>query len=113
MTWFARWRRRSDADRDLADEIQFHLDEEARLRAARGESVTDARAGARRAFGNVLDVAQTTRETWGWSPASLIDDIQHGLRRLRGKPPTALTAAGMLALGIGLATAMFTLVDAL
>jgi predicted permease len=113
MTWFARWRRRSDADRDLADEIQFHLDEEARLRAARGESVADARAGATRAFGNVLDVAQTTRETWGWSPASLIDDIQHGLRRLRGKPSTALTAAGMLALGIGLATAMFTLVDAL
>jgi putative ABC transport system permease protein len=113
MTWFARWRRRSDADRDLADEIQFHLDAEARLRSDRGEPAVEARAGARRDFGNVLDVAQTTREMWGWSPASIIDDIQHGLRRLRAKPSTALTAAGMLALGIGLATAMFTLVDAL
>ncbi|HEY6357985.1 MAG TPA: ABC transporter permease, partial [Vicinamibacterales bacterium] len=113
MTWFARWRRRSDADRDLADEIQFHLDEEARLRAARGEAAADARAGATRDFGNVLDVARTTREMWGWRPASIIDDIQHGLRRLRATPSTALTAAGMLALGIGLATAMFTLVDAL
>jgi predicted permease len=113
MTWFARWRRRSDSDRDLADEIQFHLNEEARLRADRGESAADARAGATRDFGNVLDVVQTTRAMWGWSPASLIDDIHHGVRRLRAKPSTALTAAGMLALGIGLATAMFTLVDAL
>jgi putative ABC transport system permease protein len=113
MTWFTRWRRRPDADRDLADEIQFHLDEETRLRATRGEPAADARAGATRDFGNVLDVAQTTREMWAWKPASLVDDIRHGLRRLRGKPSTALTAAGMLALGIALATAMFTLVDAL
>jgi predicted permease len=114
MAWFTNRRRRSEkAERDLADEIQFHLDQETRGRVERGQPAAEARAAATRDFGNVLHVGEVTRESWGWSPAALLDDLKHGLRRLRSRPSTALTAAGMLALGIGLATAMFTLVDAL
>src|SRR6185295_17610372 len=43
----------------------------------------------------------------------LADDFKIGLRRLRARPGTALAAAGMLALGIGLTTGMFTVVGAL
>jgi putative ABC transport system permease protein len=43
----------------------------------------------------------------------LFDDLRHGWRRLRAHPDVTLAAAGMLALGIGLTTAMFTVVDAL
>ena len=46
-------------------------------------------------------------------PNMLIDDIRHALRRLRTRPGSALTAAGMLALAIGLSTAMFALLEAL
>jgi hypothetical protein len=41
------------------------------------------------------------------------DDLSQALRRLRSRPALILAAAAMLGLGIGLTTAMFTLVDAL
>ena len=43
----------------------------------------------------------------------MLDDLRHALRRLRSRPALILAAAAMLGLGIGLTTAMFTLVDAL
>jgi putative ABC transport system permease protein len=43
----------------------------------------------------------------------LIDDLRQAWRRGRSKPATIFGAAAMLALGIGLTTAMFTLADAL
>ncbi|MEZ5316736.1 MAG: ABC transporter permease [Vicinamibacterales bacterium] len=43
----------------------------------------------------------------------LTDDIRLAWRRLRSKPATVVTAIGMLALGVGITTTMFTLVDAL
>jgi predicted permease len=46
-------------------------------------------------------------------PLMFMDDLRHGWRRLRARPGTALLSLAMLALGIGLTTAMFTLVDAL
>ena len=46
-------------------------------------------------------------------PIMFIDDLHHGWRRLRARPGTALLSIAMLAVGIGLTTAMFTLVDAL
>ena len=43
----------------------------------------------------------------------MTDALRHGWRRLRARPGTALLSIAMLAIGIGLTTAMFTLVDAL
>jgi predicted permease len=43
----------------------------------------------------------------------MIDDLRHAFRRLRSRPGVMLAAAVMLGLGIGLTTAMFTVVDAL
>jgi putative ABC transport system permease protein len=43
----------------------------------------------------------------------MLDDLRHAYRRLRSRPALMLAAAAMLALGIGLTTAMFTVVDAL
>src|SRR6185436_14479506 len=42
-----------------------------------------------------------------------MDDLRHSLRRLRTRPGSAITAAGMLALAIGLTTAMFALLNTL
>jgi putative ABC transport system permease protein len=41
------------------------------------------------------------------------DDLRHGLRRLYARPAVVAAAAGMLALGVGLTTTMFTLADSL
>src|SRR5262245_22784746 len=46
-------------------------------------------------------------------PIMFADDLLHGWRRLRARPGAALLSIAMLAVGIGLTTAMFTLVDAL
>jgi putative ABC transport system permease protein len=43
----------------------------------------------------------------------LTDDIRHACRRLRARPGVMVATAVMLGLGIGLTTAMFTMVDAL
>jgi putative ABC transport system permease protein len=43
----------------------------------------------------------------------LVTDLRHARRRMASRPLTSLLAVGMLALAVGIATAMFTLVDAL
>ena len=43
----------------------------------------------------------------------MLDDVKHACRRLRSRPAMMIAAAAMLGLGIGLTTAMFTVVDAL
>ena len=44
---------------------------------------------------------------------SLLADLRHGLRVLRGRPVLTVVAAGSLALGIGVGTALFSVADAL
>ena len=49
----------------------------------------------------------------GSNPASLVQDARYATRSLARRPRPLIAAAGLLALAIGLATAMFTIVDAL
>ena len=106
------WRaRRNDRERDLDDEIRLHLAMAAADRVARGESPDAAMAAARREFGNVAHVKEVTREAWGgiWLER-LIQDARYAARSLRRAPVFAATAILTLALGIGVTTAMFTVV---
>ena len=113
MSWLSRLFRGGTPDTDLDDEIRFHLDQEVQLRVDRGEPRDQARHGARRDFGNVIVVMETTRQMWGWTPMALLDDLKHAYRRLRSRPAMMVAAASMLALGVGLTTGMFTVIDAL
>jgi predicted permease len=49
----------------------------------------------------------------GLSPRSLVQDARYAVRSLARRPRSVIAAAGLLALAIGLATGMFTIVDAL
>ena len=107
------WRRPQD-DRDLADEIAFHLAEEERLRTDAGMSIADARASARRDFGNVQQVTEITRSMRGLtSLESFAQDLRFALRLLRRNRVFALFAVVSLALGIGATSAIFSLFDAI
>ncbi|MGA2596629.1 MAG: ABC transporter permease [Bryobacteraceae bacterium] len=108
------FRRLRNEDRDLEQEIQFHLAEEARLLEGRGEGIEEARESARREFGNITLVKEVTREMWGWqSLETLFKDVTYGIRQLRRSRSFTVIAVITLALGIGANTAIFSVIHSL
>ena len=103
------WRSARD-ERDLDDEIAFDLAQETELRVERGESLDEARAGARRDFGNVGIVKEVTRDMVRWrSLDTLGQDLRFGLRLLRRSKLFAFFTIASLALGIGATSTIFSL----
>jgi predicted permease len=97
---------------DLDEEIATHLRMAIADRVARGESAEEARAAAEQEMGNLPLAKDVTREMWGWVRMErLVQDFKYALRQMRRSPGFAATVIGTLALGIGAAAAMFTVVD--
>src|SRR5438094_9409508 len=103
------WRHK---ERELDEEMQFHLSEEMEERAAAGLPADHARILAAKDFGNAGLIREATREVWGWSSAErLVQDVRYGFRTMRRNPGFSLAAILSLALGIGANTAVFSLMD--
>ncbi len=104
-------RRRRD-DR-LTEEIDTHLELLEAEQIARGLSPEDARLAARRAFGGVEPMKETYRDHGGIPVLdTLLQDFRFAGRLLWRDPAFAASAVAVLALGIGVNTMLFTILNA-
>jgi putative ABC transport system permease protein len=105
--------RRARMDRELAREIRFHVDARSEELERAGVPAAAARARAAREFGSVARAAEGAREAWQFQwLANLQTDMRHAARGFRRSPVFAVTAVVCLALGIGLTTLIFSVVNA-
>lgn len=111
------WRRvrlfvsRDSATHDMQAEMQMHL--EMRELQLQREGASDPQREASRQFGNRTVHSENGRKAsgFGWLEHALLD-IKYAVRRIRQKPAFASAVIGVMALGIGATTAMFSAVDA-
>jgi len=86
---------------DLTDEVRTHLE----MAAENGGP------SARRSFGNPALITEQSRDTWGFpSLDSLLKDIRYGFRAMRRSPAFSLVVILAFALGVGVNTAIFSVV---
>jgi hypothetical protein len=106
--------RRQQLDRDLQDELQFHLTMREQKRQSEGLAAAEARTQTRREFGNASGFMETCRELWTFTwLETLWQDLKYGIRMLRRSPAFTAVAVLSLTLGIGVNAAFFCLVNAL
>ncbi len=104
--------RRGRVERELDEELRYHLERQAEVYAARGMSPAAARSAALQAFGGVEFQKERARDARGvpWFD-ELSADVRYALRTFRRSPAFAAVAVATLALGIGATSAVFSLVD--
>ncbi|HEY8794362.1 MAG TPA: ADOP family duplicated permease [Gemmatimonadaceae bacterium] len=106
--------RRAEVERELDDELMYHLEREAERNTRHGLDVEAAARRARVAFGGVDRVKEEVRDARGVRPLeTIVRDLRYGIRGLRAHPGFTLAVVATLALGIGANTAMFGVVDRL
>jgi predicted permease len=106
--------RRNEADREMADEIAFHIDRQTRKHESHGMSPEMARQRALREFGGTSRWREEARRARGSAVLDVVEqDFRATVRGLRRDPAFVAMATITLALAIGANAAMFGIIDRL
>src|SRR5437764_674676 len=110
-----------DIEADVRDELHFHFEQRVGEYMSRGLSRTDAERAARERLGDLdaisrdletHDRGRARRARWSDVLDRVLSDLRIALRTLARSPALAVTATAILAVGIGMAIAMSTIVRA-
>ncbi len=109
-------------ERDVDDEIRFHLESRIADLMAQGQTIDEARRIARREFGDVnaardelasVDHTMRTRESRALRVDAFRHDLRFSLRSLARAPGLTALVVTLLALGVGANAATFAVADQL
>jgi len=107
------WRHRDRLQAELDQEMREHRERRAERLAEEG-SQPGAERRAAAGFGNLTMLGEASRHVWLWRPVEeLAQDLRFAARTMTRDPMFTLVAVAGLALGIGLATSAFTLINAI
>jgi predicted permease len=105
--------RRKRLDEDLNDELRSHIELAVEENMQHGMTEEEARTAALRAFGGVTQTRENYRVQRGLPFLEILwSDVRYAVRQLWKSPGFTITTALTLAIGIGMNTAVFSMMDA-